>query len=435
MQFPRIAVAMLSVALAAPAIAARAPAKAPQASAAPAEPANLELSHQLDEGSAARLEPLIDRFNSQQKDVKVTLVRRVEGTPPKQLNLVTPEEYSRFVANKAKFKPLYEVMREAKQPLDANKLSRELRYGLSDAKGQLFALPLAYSTPVLYINKAAFRKAGLNPDTPPRSWAETQEVAGKLADSGMRCPFTTSWPAWVFIDNMSSRNGADVSDAKGNLNFNGLVQIKHIAMMATWYKSKYFAYFGPRDEADHRFAKGECGMLTSSSSLFRSLAEDKSLDVGVAPLPYHDDVPNAPQNTLADGASLWVAGGMKPAETKGVAKFVNYLLGPEVQIQLTLAGGFLPMTPVARAAANTKVLEADLASLQVAYSQLQGKGTAPTVRVSQLGPVRTIVEEELETVWANKKPAKEALDTAVQRGNAVLHASSGIKTLAKGKGD
>lgn len=435
MQFPRIAVAMLSVALAAPAIAARAPAKAPQASAAPAEPANLELSHQLDEGSAARLEPLIDRFNSQQKDVKVTLVRRVEGTPPKQLNLVTPEEYSRFVANKAKFKPLYEVMREAKQPLDANKLSRELRYGLSDAKGQLFALPLAYSTPVLYINKAAFRKAGLNPDTPPRSWAETQEVAGKLADSGMRCPFTTSWPAWVFIDNMSSRNGADVSDAKGNLNFNGLVQIKHIAMMATWYKSKYFAYFGPRDEADHRFAKGECGMLTSSSSLFRSLAEDKSLDVGVAPLPYHDDVPSAPQNTLADGASLWVAGGMKPAETKGVAKFVNYLLGPEVQIQLTLAGGFLPMTPVARAAANTKVLEADLASLQVAYSQLQGKGTAPTVRVSQLGPVRTIVEEELETVWANKKPAKEALDTAVQRGNAVLHASSGIKTLAKGKGD
>jgi hypothetical protein len=30
------------------------------------------------------------------------------------------------------------------------------------------------------------------------------------------------------------------------------------------------------------------------------------------------------------------------------------------------------------------------------------------------------LHEELEEVWANRKPAKEALDTAVLRGNAEL---------------
>jgi sn-glycerol 3-phosphate transport system substrate-binding protein len=45
------------------------------------------------------------------------------------------------------------------------------------------------------------------------------------------------------------------------------------------------------------------------------------------------------------------------------------------------------------------------------------------LRVSQIEPVRIIVEEELEAVWADKKPAKEALDTAVLRGNAVLPAA------------
>lgn len=115
-----------------------------------------------------------------------------------------------------------------------------MSHGLTDAKGRLYALPVAYSTPVLYYNKAAFRKAGLSPEKPPKSWVEAQEVAGKLADSGSRCPFTTSWPAWVLIDNMSAWNGAPVNDAKGNLAFNGLVQIKHVAMMATWHKSKYF---------------------------------------------------------------------------------------------------------------------------------------------------------------------------------------------------
>jgi sn-glycerol 3-phosphate transport system substrate-binding protein len=34
--------------------------------------------------------------------------------------------------------------------------------------------------------------------------------------------------------------------------------------------------------------------------------------------------------------------------------------------------------------------------------------------------VRAIVDEELEQVWAGKKSAREALDTAVKRGNEQL---------------
>jgi len=386
----------------------------------PAAPSLIEFSHSLDEERAERIEPMIERFNNSQGDVRIKLVRRVEGDAPKAINLVTSQEYEHFMSNKAKFKPLYEIMRDGKQPLDAGKLSPELRSVLSDSKGRLFALPVAFSTPVLYINKNAFRKAGLNPEAPPKSWQELQDDAGKLADAGDTCPYTTSWPAWIHIDNLSAWNGAEVADAKGRLAFNGLVQIKHVAMMATWYKSKYFSYFGRRDEADRRFANGDCAMLTSSSELFSSLAANKALDVGVSPLPYHDDVRGAPQNTLADGSSLWVANGLKPAEVKGVAKFISYVLGPEVQVELTVAGGFLPMTPVARATASSKLLAADLAGLKVAYAELQGKTSAPGGRVAQVESLHTIVDEELETVWADKKPAKEALDDAVTRGNAAL---------------
>ena len=35
--------------------------------------------------------------------------------------------------------------------------------------------------------------------------------------------------------------------------------------------------------------------------------------------------------------------------------------------------------------------------------------------------------EELEAAWANKKPAKAALDTAVSRGNAVLAAKPALR--------
>ncbi len=413
MLFPKAILVCCGLAVSVSALAAPKPVPA-------SSPVTIELSHHLDEIQAERLEPIIENFNTQHKDVVVKLVRRVEGGEPKQINLVTRDEYSRFLANKASFKPLHQVMREARASFDIGKLAPELRDSIVDKQGRLFALPVAFSTPVLYINKDAFRKAGLNPESPPATWANTQDAAGKLLAAGSQCAYTTSWPAWILIDNISAWNGADVNDAKGNLAFNGLLQIKHVAMMATWHKSKYFSYFGRHDEADRRFANGECGMLTSSSSLYANLSKNSPVEVGVSALPYHDDVRGAPQNTLADGASLWIASGMKPAETKGVAKFISYVLGPEVQINMTLAGGFLPMTSVARIAAGSKLLKSDLDGLQVAYSQLRGATSAPAVRISQIEAVRRIVEEELESVWDNRKPAKEALDHAVQRGNAVL---------------
>ena len=396
---------------------ARPPAPAPATG-----PVTLQLSHQIDEIQAERLEQLVEAFNAKNKDVQVKMVRRAEGDAPKQLNLVTNEEYARFLNNRAKFTPLSQVMSAAKSPLDASKLSPELRSNLVDKKGQWSALPVAFSTPVLYVNKKLFRQAGLNPENPPKTWMEAQNTAGKLVEAGSQCAYTVSWPALVMIDNLSAWHGAEISDAKGQLNFNGLLQIKHIAMMATWHKAKYFSYFGRRDEADRRFMNGDCGMLVSTSSLFAKLPESEKQNVGVSSLPYHDDIPGAPKNTLAEGASLWVAAGLRPAETQGVAKFVNYILGPEVQVDMTLNEGFLPMTTVARAAAGSRLMKTDLQGLQVAYDQLKGRTTAPIVRVSQIEPVRLIVEDELESVWANRKPAKEALDVAVQRGNAIVQA-------------
>ena len=431
---PRILMVLSALILSAPVNAAsskKSVPSAPPAESVPASPTVIELSHRIDEERAERLQPAIEHFNNSQKSVHINVVRRVEGDAPKHLNLVTREEYARFMTSQAKFRPLFEVMKEAKEPFDSSSFSPELRDSLAGTKGQLIALPLAFSTPVLYINKEDFRKAGLNPEMPPKTWLEMQNVSAKLFEAGVRCPYTTSWPVRVFIDNTSAWNGANLDDGKGNLAINGLVQVKHIAMMASWYKAKFFHTFGRRDEADRRFANGECAMLTSSSSLFASLVESKTIEVGVSALPYHDDVYGAPKNTLADGASIWVSNSLKPAETKAVAKFVKYVLSPEVQIKMTLAGGFLPMTPVARAAASSTLLNADLAGLHVAYAQLQGKASSPVIRTAQIEPVRTILEEELEAVWANRKPAKEALDSAVQRSNAVLRPMPVAKVKGK----
>ena len=46
--------------------------------------------------------------------------------------------------------------------------------------GKLWSMPFNTSNPMLYYNKDMFKAAGLDPDKPPRTWAEFEDAARKL---------------------------------------------------------------------------------------------------------------------------------------------------------------------------------------------------------------------------------------------------------------
>jgi sn-glycerol 3-phosphate transport system substrate-binding protein len=385
----------------------------------------IEFAHQLDQRNAERLAKLVERFNREQGDVAVRLVHAEARGKPAILSLSTPDTVAAFLQRKAAYKPISRLMAETKEQLPVRDFSADLFSAASQKT--LTALPIAFSTPVLFYNRRLFRQAGLDPEQPPRTWHEMQEVAGKLLAQGIECPYTSSWPVWVHIDNVSAISNAPVADAKGKLAFNGLAQVKHVAMLASWFKSRYFHPFGRANEADGRFSGGHCAMLTSDAWASSFLREAPGLELGVAPLPYHDDLHGAPRHTLAAGASLWVGGGYKAREYKAAARFIRFVLMPETQTELTRAGGFLPLTDSVRQSVRAQLQQDEERTLDVAYASLRGKGAERPLRVSALEQVRIIADEELEQVWGGKKPAKAALDTAVNRGNAVLSAKPALR--------
>jgi len=430
---------VVGLALAFPALAADPAAKpaakpAQKAAAKPAakaEPApmaspDFEISHNLSPEGEKHVQAIVDRFNKETGG-SLKLGRLEKNERPAVLNLIHPYEVSDVLTQAKYFIPLHEMMAKAGQPLNMNELSGDLKAGVVDAKGRLVALPVAYSTPVLFYNKNAFRKAKLDPEQPPKTWYEMQGMLDKLQDAGYSCPYTTSWPVWVHIDNVSAVSGLPSVTEKGALAFNGLPQVKHIAMMATWTKANYFRHFGRGAEGSAKFSSGECAIITTDSREQAEFREAKGVDLGVAPLPYHDDVYGGRQNTLADGFALWAGAGRSAAEYKQAARFVSFMLAPDMQVELVSVYGGLPMTAAARAAARSKLLKEGQATLEVAYGSLKGKGAAQSRHVSDIDPVRIIADEELESVWANKAPAKAALDTAVNRGNAVLAAKPALK--------
>ena len=133
-------------------------------------------------------------------------------------------------------------------------------------------------------------------------------------------------------------------------------------------------------------------------------------------------VPGAPQNTVIGGASLWVMAGRKPEEYKGVAAFFDYLSKPEVAAASHKRTGYLPVTIPSFELTEKSGFYKENPGTDVSVTQMIRKTTDKSrgIRLGNFVQIRTIIDEEMEQVWNGKKTAKEALDSAVMRGNEQL---------------
>lgn len=400
-------------------------AAAPAARVKPVVVQQIELFHRLPAERAASLVGLVERFNAQSKDYQVVVAERDWRAPnAPHLLILEGEDEENFLVGKPRFKPLHALMKESGGALQTVRPPAMMTRTPVNAKGQLLALPIGLSTPVLYVNRDALRRAGMNPETTSvATWFELQGVLGRLADSGHTCPYTVSEPGRVMVENQSAWHNEPVATMRGKAfapSFNGMFQVKHVAMMASWHRARYLHMFDRGGEAEQRFTSGECAVIAAASDSWTDFRRNGTLDVGVLRLPYHDDFPGAPQNTLADGPAMWVAAGKKAAEYKGVARFVSFWLQAENQVAWQRETGYLPLNRAGLLASRSELLGNDLENINVAVGQLTNK-PATSDSISQPSverqKVRRILDEELGAVWADRKAAKEALDQAVVRAS------------------
>ena len=394
--------------------------KKPATPAQPAGPVQIELSQQLPPSRVKALQELVDRFNAQSTTSQITLVEsNWQAAQPPHMMILDGADEDAFLSGKVRYKPLAALMKESGHALPSVKPAAMMTRKPFNATGQLLALPVGLSTPVVYFNRAAFKRAGLNTENPPiATWADMQGSLGKLAKAGYsKCTLTIVEPARVLIENVSAWDNVPVFKGK-QATFNGLFHVKYVSLMASWNRANLLKFFKDRAEAEERFAKGECAILIGPSDSWFDFRQQSGLDVGIARLPYVDDAPGAPQNTLASGASLWVAAGKKPAENKAIANFIDFWLQPDNQITWQRDTGYLPLSKAGIFASESTLLGNSLENIKVAIGQLINKPVTPNSTIQQAierDSARRVIDEELNEVWADRKSAKAALDSAVIR--------------------
>jgi sn-glycerol 3-phosphate transport system substrate-binding protein len=335
-----------------------------------------------------------------------------------------------MMAAKGAIKPVYEVMAESGLPFDPNAYLPTVTSYYTTSDGKMLSMPFNSSTPILWYNVEAFKKAGLDPDKPPTTWPEVGEYAKKLVAAGYGGGFSTAWISWVQIENFSAWHNVPMGTKEngfGGLDtefvYNSPLHVKHIQQLADWQKDKVFIYGGRRNLGDPKFETAEVAMITESSAGYARFKANCKFEFRTSMLPYWPDVPGAPQNTIIGGASLWVLQGHPAEEYKGVATFFNYLSSPAVQAKWHQDTGYLPITKAAYSLTKEQGFYEKNPGAETALKQMLlniPTANSKGLRFGNFLQVRDINYNELEAIFAGKKTAQQGLDDAVAAGNKLL---------------
>jgi len=254
---------------------------------------------------------------------------------------------------------------------DAQGAARDAR----EEAAALLVLPLQASA-VLYYNRDAYRRAGLDPAAPPRTWYQMAPAIDALRGAGLACGYVTASPSVLLLDQVGAGRDA------GRLAIDA-ARVRWVAMLTSWQKAGYFSYVREPAEAERRFAGGECALLTAPPSRQADLRAAVAFDLGVAPLPGYDDA----AGTRGRGAvGAWLLPGRTEMEYRGVERLLAFLARPDVQAEWRRKTGFASLAPA----------RYDLAAL------------------------RELVDRELEAAWNGTKTPLDALGAAVARGNELI---------------
>ena len=399
--------------------------------------------HSMGGALGEALNGVANKFNASQKDYKV--VPTFKGSYPESMTAAiaafragsAPHLLQVFevgtatmMAAKGAVKPVYVLMKEAGEPFDPKAYLPTVSGYYTDLQGNMLSFPFNSSTVMFYVNKDAFKKAGLDPNKAPKTWKEVIAAAEKLKASGQQCVYTTSWPSWMHIENFSAWHNVPIGTKEngfGGLDtqftINSPLHVRHLTMLADMSKKGLFTYAGRTNQGDAKFSSGECAMFSGSTGAQAGIRKAGKFEWSINFIPYHDDVKGAPQNSIIGGASVWIMGGKKPNEYKGVAKFMAFLSRPDIQMQWHTRTGYVPITKAAYDMTKKSGFYDKEPGAELAVKQLTNKSPTANSKGLRFGNFvqgRTVIEEEMEAVFAGKKEPKAALDDAVRRGNEIL---------------
>lgn len=217
---------------------------------------------------------------------------------------------------------------------------------LGDWDGQTYGVPFVFSTPVLYFNATLMARAGLDPNNPPKTWAQVQAAATTInqrTGAGgvyVDC-LTKSAKDWCFQSMVRSNGGRVLSADRKSLDFASDPAVGVVSMAQNLVKSGATPKL-TQQQGYEAFGRGQMGMILETSALqgqFVKGAKSAKWDLRSTTMPSFDGKPVVPTNS---GASLFILSN-DPAKQRASWELIKFLTSNEAYTKISEGIGYLPL--------------------------------------------------------------------------------------------
>lgn len=284
---------------------------------------------------------------------------------------------------------------------------------------EAYALPFNTDTQVLFYNKDHFEEVGLDPETPPSTWAELEEAGKTLdiqdGDTFERFGFYPRWNIGADVWLLNADNGISWFDDEGNVTINTPTKVTALEWMLDYQEyygqdniNRYEAEFG-QGVADP-FISGLLSMRGQNINYYLSLRDNapEDLNFGVAPLPEYEE--GSGHWSWGGGFVLEIPHGAQDPEAS--FEVMEYLTSTEAQE----AFGMNSFDIMANQEANENLTthpelsEIGQEMYQMAHQNLENTVITPVpLTAPDFNP---LVNGQIDEAFLGNKTAQEALEEA-----------------------
>lgn len=406
------------------------------------EKVSIEFWHAMSGTGQESIDKIVKGFNDSQDKYEVkaeyqgsyeeslTKLRGVGGTKDAPAITQVFEVGTKYMIDSGYIEPMQSFI--DKDNYDLSQLEENiLNYYKVD--GELYSMPFNSSTPVMIYNKDAFKAAGLDPEKAPETFSEVIAASEKLTSDSMK-GFSMLTYGWFFEQLVATQGGLYVNEDNGRTGdatealFNGAEGLNVFNFLDTMNKAGTFGNFGTNwDDIRSAFATEKVAMYMDSSAGVAAAINNSPFDVGVAYIPYADEVKR--NGVVIGGASLWMSKGIAEEEQEAAWEFMKYMTTPEVQAQWHLDTGYFAINPAAYDEENVKEKWAEFPQFKVTVDQLQdtvpGLATQGAL-ISVFPESRQQIVTALEELYQGKDP-QEVLDKAAEGTNRAMEIANKTK--------
>jgi sn-glycerol 3-phosphate transport system substrate-binding protein len=286
-----------------------------------------------------------------------------------------------------------------------------------EIEGHIWGIPFQRSTIVAYYNKDKFKEAGLDPESPPKTWDEMVEAGKALTKDGswgLMIP-STGYAYWMF-QALAIQNGKELMSADGqHTYFDDPAVVEALEFWRALAEEDKIMPSGTIEWGTLRqaFLEGQTAMMWHTTGNLTAVKEAATFDFGVSVLPGNTQ-PGSPTG----GGNFYLFADTTDEEREAALKLIQFMTSPEKAAEWSIATGYMGVSPAAYETEALKAYGAEFPAALVARDQLEN--AIAEFSTYETSRVRDGLNNAIQAVLTGTADAETALGEAQSAAERLL---------------